>query len=59
MTPPASATEEELIAGGKAIPWGRLGVHADIAAAVAFLVSAEADYITGATLRVDGGYVLR
>lgn len=55
----AFATEEELIAGGKAIPWGRLGTPADIAAAVAFLVSDEADYITGATLRVDGGYVLR
>lgn len=55
----AFASEEELMAAGKAIPWGRLGAPADIAAAVAFLVSDEADYITGATLRVDGGYVLR
>jgi glucose 1-dehydrogenase len=53
------ATEEEIIAGGKRIPWGRLGTPDDIAAATAFLVSDEADYITGATLRVDGGYVLR
>ena len=55
----AFATEEEIIAGGKTIPWGRLGTPDDIAAAVAFLASDEADYITGATLRVDGGYVLR
>jgi 3-oxoacyl-[acyl-carrier protein] reductase len=33
----------------------RLGAPADIAAAVAFLVSAEAGYITGETLHVNGG----
>jgi len=55
----AFATEEEMREGGKRIPWGRLGTPEDIAAAAAFLCSAEADYITGATLRVDGGYVLR
>lgn len=36
-------------------PVGRLGRPEDIAAAVAFLASPLADYITGATLRVDGG----
>lgn len=41
------------------IPWGRMGVPEDIAAAVAFLSSAGADYITGQTLVVDGGYILR
>ena len=55
----AFATEEELEEGGKSIPWGRLGRPDDIAAAVSFLVSDEADYITGATLRIDGGLVLR
>jgi glucose 1-dehydrogenase len=54
----AFATEEELEVGGKAIPWGRLGKPDDIAAAVSFLVSDEADYITGVTLRVDGGLML-
>jgi glucose 1-dehydrogenase len=51
------ATEEEIRAGAKRLPWGRLGAVEDVAAA-AFLVSDEADYITGATLRVDGGLVL-
>jgi glucose 1-dehydrogenase len=55
----AFATEEELEEGGNSIPWGRLGRPDDIAAAVSFLVSDEADYITGATLRIDGGLVLR
>ena len=34
---------------------GRLAEPQEIAAAVAFLVSADASYITGSTLAVDGG----
>lgn len=37
------------------VPVGRLGQPRDIAAAVAFLVSPEAGYITGETLHVNGG----
>jgi 3-oxoacyl-[acyl-carrier protein] reductase len=37
------------------IPLGRLGQPADIAAAVAFLCSQDAAYITGETLNVNGG----
>jgi 3-oxoacyl-[acyl-carrier protein] reductase len=37
------------------IPLGRLGQPADIAAAAAFLAGAEAAYITGETLHVNGG----
>lgn len=39
----------------QATPIGRLGQPADIARAVAFLVGEEADFITGATLNVNGG----
>lgn len=39
------------------IPARRLGATEDIAAAVAFLVSAEAGYVTGRTLAVDGGFL--
>ncbi len=40
------------------IPLGALGQPDDIAAAVAFLASAEAKYITGQVLAVDGGMVM-
>lgn len=43
---------------GKAIPLERAGEPEDIANAVAFLASDEAGYITGITLRVDGGLIL-
>jgi NAD(P)-dependent dehydrogenase (short-subunit alcohol dehydrogenase family) len=36
-------------------PLGRIGEASDVAAAVAWLVSDEADWITGAALAVDGG----
>lgn len=37
------------------IPLGRMGTVEDIAQAVGFLVSEQADYITGTTLHVNGG----
>ena len=48
-------SEEQRGALGAQIPLGRLGDPADIAAAVAFLASPEASYITGETLHVNGG----
>jgi glucose 1-dehydrogenase len=51
-------TEEEIQENGKRLPWGRIGIPEDIGKAVAFLASDDADYITGSTLRVDGGYVV-
>ena len=48
---------EDIIAReGQKLPWGRLGTPADIGKAAAFLASDNADYITGAILRVDGGF---
>jgi 3-oxoacyl-[acyl-carrier protein] reductase len=40
------------------IPLGRFGEPDDIASAVAFLASADAKYITGQVLTVDGGMVM-
>jgi glucose 1-dehydrogenase len=37
------------------IPLGRIGQPADVGATAAFLASPDADYITGATIVVDGG----
>ncbi len=41
-----------------AIPLGRLGQPADVAAAVAYLASDEAGWVTGATLHVNGGMAM-
>ena len=38
------------------IPLGRIGAPAELAAAVVFLASELASYITGAVLQVDGGF---
>ena len=43
---------------GPRIPLGRVGLPEDIGRAVAFLASEKASYITGVTLRVDGGLIL-
>ncbi|MCQ6281574.1 SDR family NAD(P)-dependent oxidoreductase [Bacillus sp. EB600] len=42
----------------KAIPFRRLAQPSDIANGVAFLVSEEADYVTGQTLSVNGGLAM-
>ena len=43
---------------GRKIPLKRAGLPEDIGKAVAFLASDKASYITGITLRVDGGLIL-
>ncbi len=48
-------TDEDARVRGQAIPLGRIGQADEIAAAVAFLASDDARYITGQTIVVDGG----
>lgn len=48
-------TEEQKAAMSAQIPVGRAGTDVEIAAAVAFLASEDAAYITGHTLDVNGG----
>lgn len=47
--------EQQIAALLQQIPLGRFGLPEDIAAAVSFLASPQAGYITGTTLHVNGG----
>jgi len=50
--PPGSEGERRYLSG---VPMGRFGTPGEIAAAMAFLLSEDAAFITGQTLHVDGG----
>lgn len=51
----AALSEQRLAELTAAVPLGRVATPDEIAAAVAFLASADAAYITGAVIPVDGG----
>lgn len=52
------ATEEQITAGGAKLPWKRLGRPDEIGRGVVFLCDPGSDYVTGSTLRIDGGITL-
>jgi 3-oxoacyl-[acyl-carrier protein] reductase len=56
MTAALTEVQREKLSG--AIPLGRLGQPADVAAAVVYLASDEAGWVTGATLHVNGGMAM-
>jgi len=60
-TPGEHATfgSDKIAEAAPTMPWGRLGQPEEIGKAAAFLCSDDADYITGASLLVDGGLHLR
>lgn len=51
-------TEDQKTKISSTIPMGRMGAAGDIAAAVTYLASEEAGYVTGATLHVNGGMAM-
>jgi glucose 1-dehydrogenase len=51
-------TEEQLAEGAKTLPWKRLGRPDEIGKAVAYVLSDDAEYMTGSTLTIDGGVSL-
>jgi 3-oxoacyl-[acyl-carrier protein] reductase len=56
MTEVLTDAQKEMIAAR--IPAGRMGSPAEIAAAIAFLASEEAAYVTGETLQINGGMAM-
>lgn len=60
-TPGEHATfgDEAIATEGPKLPWGRLGTPEDIGKAATFLCSDDADYVTGSSLLVDGGFWMR
>jgi 3-oxoacyl-[acyl-carrier protein] reductase len=53
------SSEPDELEAGRHTPVGRPGTPDEVAAAIAFLCSAETSYITGQTLIVDGGNVIQ
>lgn len=51
-------TEQQIADGARDMPFGRLAAPEEVARGVAWLVSDEASYVSGATLRIDGALVL-
>jgi 3-oxoacyl-[acyl-carrier protein] reductase len=52
----AAVSQDVLDLLTSATPMGRIGTPDEVAAAIGFLASDAASFVTGATLRVDGGF---
>jgi glucose 1-dehydrogenase len=55
----AAFSDETIRREAGRLPWGRLGTPDEIGRAAAFLVSSDAEYITGTVLTIDGGFRFR
>lgn len=53
-----SLNEKQKAAILAVVPMGRLGTAAEVAAAVVYLASSQASYVTGQTLHVNGGMAM-
>ena len=51
-------SEDQIKVGGERLPWGRLGQPDEVSKAVTYVLSDDADYMTGSTLTIDGGVSL-
>jgi 2-hydroxycyclohexanecarboxyl-CoA dehydrogenase len=57
--PLENTTPEELLSRGKRVPLGRIGYPDDVAGLGAYLASADAAYMTGQGVAINGGQVMR
>ncbi|MCA9055608.1 MAG: SDR family oxidoreductase [Planctomycetaceae bacterium] len=51
-------SDEQLNEGARSIPWKRMGTPEEIGRLITFLLSDDADYMTGSTVLMDGGISL-
>jgi glucose 1-dehydrogenase len=51
-------SDEQLAQGAAGLPWKRLGTPEEIAKAIGYMLSDDADYMAGSTFLIDGGVSL-
>jgi glucose 1-dehydrogenase len=48
-------SDQQLQQGGEKLPWKRLGRPDEVAKCIAYILSDDAEYMTGSTVKIDGG----